>query len=268
MTRSIPRVGDHLDRSGYELEVEDRFETDTLDERLWFPYHLPHWSSRAQAAARYDVGGGELRLRIDRDQPPWNPEFDGSLRVSSIQTAERAGPLGSREGVHRFRPDVVVREAQPTLSLYTPHRGLVEIRLRARDDPTTMVALWLIGIEDEPVHSAEICVCEIFGRDVGPGEARIGMGVHPFGDATITDDFEAVPVAIDAREPHEYAAAWTTDHVAFAVDGRIVKVVEQSPDYPMQCMLGLYEFAEGPEPPSPPDSYPKTVAIEWFRGWR
>ena len=265
---TVPRVGDRLDRTGYEIEVEDRFASDRLDERLWFPYHLPHWSSRSAAAARYTVGGGELRLRIDRDQPPWNPEFDGALRVSSIQTAERAGPVGGREGVHRFRPDVVVREAQTTLELYTPHHGLVEIRLRARADPTTMVALWMIGIEDMPAHSAEICVCEIFGRDVGEREARVGMGLHPFGDATITDDFAAVPLAIDARDPHVYAAAWTTDHVAFAVDERIVKVVEQSPDYAMQCMLGIYEFADGPEPPSPPDDYPKEFVVEWFRGWR
>ena len=49
-----------LDRSGYEIEVEDRFERDVLDERLWLPYYLPHWSSRQASAARYDVGGGRL----------------------------------------------------------------------------------------------------------------------------------------------------------------------------------------------------------------
>lgn len=256
------------DRNGYELEFEDRFESRRLSRDRWLPYYLPQWSSRSQAAARYTLDGGALRLRIDADQPPWCPELDGDVRVSSLQTAVLSGPVGSSVGQHRFHPAAVVREAQPVQRLYTPHHGLIELRASALDDPRSMVALWMIGVEDEPDRSAEICVCEIFGRDVGPGEARIGMGVHPFGDATITDDFEAVPVAIDAREPHEYAAAWTTDHVAFAVDGRIVKVVEQSPDYPMQCMLGLYEFAEGPEPPSPPDSYPKTVAIEWFRGWR
>lgn len=262
-----PRVGDPLDRAGYVLAVEDRFGSNDLDERLWFPYYLPHWSSRAAAAARFEAGGGTLRLRIDAGQPPWNPEFDGALRVSSIQTGERAGPVGGPVGQHRYREDLVVREAQPDLALYTPRFGLFEIRLRALADPANMVALWMIGVEDEPTHSAELCICEIFGRDVGAGEARVGMGVHPFGDPAIRDDFTAVPVPIDARTMHDYAAEWTPEWIAFAVDDRVVKVVDQSPDYPMQFMLGIYEFADGPEPPSPHDAYPKEFVIGWFRGW-
>jgi hypothetical protein len=56
-----------LDRTGYEVEVDERFDRDHLDERLWLHHYLPHWSSREAAAARFDVGGGELRLRIDAD---------------------------------------------------------------------------------------------------------------------------------------------------------------------------------------------------------
>lgn len=263
-----PAVGAVLDRTGYELEIEDRFASGALDDRLWLPYYLPHWSSRDAAAARYEVGGGELRLLIEADQPPWNPEFDGALRVSSLQTAEFAGPLGSTVGVHRYRPDLVVRQAQDTAALYTPTYGLFEVRLRASADPTTMAALWMIGIEHEPAQASEICVCEIFGRDVGATQTRVGMGVHPFGDPAIRDDFAAVPVPIDARETHDYATQWTPGWIAFAVDDRIVKVVDQSPDYPMQFMLGLYEFAETIERPSATDGYPKELVVERFRGWR
>ena len=59
------------------------------------------------------------------------------------------------------------------------------------------------------------------------------------------------PVAIDARESHTYSVRWTARDVAFYVDDRLVKVVRQSPAYPMQFMLDIYEFADGPEPPSP-----------------
>lgn len=257
-----------LDRTGYVLEREDDFSAPALDAGLWAPFYLPHWSSRAAAAARYDVGDGRLRLRIDSDQPPWCPEFDGWLRVSSLQTGVFAGPAGSPIGQHRFDPRLRVREEQPAVSLYTPRYGLFELRARALADPDNMVALWMIGYEDEPERSAEICVFEIFGRDVTDGSVRIGTGVRPFGDPGIVDDFATVAVAIDAREFHTYAAEWTPDHVGFYVDDRLIRSVGQSPGYPMQCMLSLYEFAAGREPPSPPDRYPKVFEVDTFRASR
>ena len=257
-----------LDRSAYELEVEDRFDSPVLNQRLWIPYYLSHWSSRATSAARYAVGDGTLRLFIETDQEPWNPELTGSLCVSSLQTGGFAGPVGSRIGQHHFQRGLTVREAQRNVALYTPRYGLFELQARALADPANMVALWMIGYEDRPTRSAEICICEIFGREVGPEQARIGMGLHPFGDPTIKDEFGAEVVAIDARESHIYSAEWTPSDVAFYVDERLVKVVPQSPSYPMQFMLNIYEFAEGPDLPSPPESYPKTFVVERFRGYR
>jgi Glycosyl hydrolases family 16 len=262
------RPGAILDLANYELELEDRFEGPVLDRRLWIPYYLPHWSSRAGSAARYAVASGTLRLFIEHDQELWSPEFAGHLRVSSLQTGVFAGPVGSAIGQHRFREGIIVREAQRNVALYTPQYGLFELRARALDDPVNMVALWMIGYEDEPTHSAEICICEIFGRDVGPLQTRVGMGVHPFGDPAITDEFAAETVGIDARGSHTYAAEWTPDNVAFYVDGRLVKVIRQSPAYPMQFMLSIYEFADHPRLPSAPDRYPKTFVVERFRGYR
>src|SRR3712207_2055400 len=96
----------------YELEFEDTFDGEALDERRWVPYHLPQWSSRERSAARYEVGQGYLRLLIEADQRPWCPEFDGEVRVSSLQTGVFAGPVGSTVGQHRFAPEAVVREEQ------------------------------------------------------------------------------------------------------------------------------------------------------------
>lgn len=252
----------------YELELDEQFERSELNPGLWIPYYLPHWSSRVASAARFDVGEGRLRLRIDENQPPWCPEFDGWLRVSSLQTGVYAGPVGSSIGQHRFSPELVVREEQAGAALYTPTYGLFEARVRAVADPANMVALWMIGFEDAPGHSAEICVFEIFGRDVERDEVRVGMGVHPFGDPAITEDFEQVAVPIDACEFHDYAALWTGDGVAFYVDRRLTKVTDQAPSYPMQVMLSVYEFADGREPPSPAEQYPKTFEVAWLRGYR
>ncbi|HEY5741755.1 MAG TPA: glycoside hydrolase family 16 protein [Terrimicrobiaceae bacterium] len=258
-----------LDRSCYELEVEDRFDGSTLNQRLWIPHYLAHWSSRAASAARYAIGAGTLRLLIEADQEPRSRELTDELRVSSLQTGASSGPVGSSIGQHHFRDGLHVREEQDNVALYTPLYGLFELRARALDDPASMVALWMIGYEDSPERSAEICICEIFGRDVDAEETRIGMGVHPFGDPAIHDEFAAETVAIDARGSHTYAAEWTPEDVAFYVDERLVKVVRQSPAYPMQFMLNIYEFVhDRPGLPAAPDRYPKTFVVEAFRGYR
>jgi hypothetical protein len=250
----------------YELEFEDTFDADELGGRRWVPYYLPQWSGRERSAARCEVGGGRLRLLIEADQEPWCPELDGQVRVSSLQTGVFAGPVGSRVGQHRFNPEAVVREAQEDVKLYTPLYGRIELRARATDDPRCLSALWMIGYEDEPERSAEICVCEIFGRDVGEGHARVGMGVHPFGDPNITDEFAAETVPIDAREFHVYAVEWTPECVEFFVDGELVKTVGQSPSYPMQLMLNLYEFPD--ERGGRTGPYPKEFVVDHVRGYR
>jgi beta-glucanase (GH16 family) len=206
---------------------------------------------------------------ITSDQQPWCPEWDGEVRVSSLQTGLFAGAIGSSVGQHRFNSDAVVREEQRNVRLYTPQYGRIELRAKATDDPQTMVALWLIGYEDSPVRSAEICVCEIFGRSVGPDRASVGMGVHPFGDPNIVDDFSKQAVPIDAREFHVYAADWTPEQVTFFVDGHFVRMVRQSPAYPMQLMLGIYEFPPEAGVEQPPSAaYPKAFVVDYVRGYR
>jgi hypothetical protein len=38
--------------------------------------------------------------------------------------------------------------------------------------------------------------------------AAVGMGLHPFGDPTITDAFSTERYPIDARLPHTYGVRW------------------------------------------------------------
>jgi hypothetical protein len=247
----------------YELEIDHDFRNGELDRSVWFPHHLPQWSSLDASAARYEVDAAGLHLLIEPDQPPWCPEFDDETRVSSLQTGVFAGPLGSTVGQHRFRPEVVVREAQDNVALFTPLFGAFSLRARATADPDCMVALWMIGYEDQPERSAEICICEIFGRNVKDGHARIGMGVHPFGDRKIIDDFLEVPLDLDVTEAHEYAVAWSPDRVDFFVDDEQVRRVPQSPQYPMQFMLGIYQFGTGDDSRSP-----KRFTVERFQAYR
>jgi hypothetical protein len=263
-----------LDRRGYVLEFDSDFDgtgagPGGLDTGQWLPHYLPQWSSREASRARYSIADGLLTLRIDADQPPWSPEYDGTLRVSNLQTAVRSGPVGSGSGQHPFRGDLVVREAQEPQLLYTPHYGLIEVRARASSDPHSMVALWMIGVEPEPEQSAEICVMEIFGSEVGQQSARVGMGVHPFNDPAIVDDFGTVTLAGDATEFHVYSAEWSPRGVRFYIDGLLVRETVQSPRYPMQLMLDIFHFppSDGGEDAAGGGDYPKEFQIDWVRGY-
>lgn len=245
---------------GYQLEFAEEFDGLELDRSKWLPHYLPHWSSREQSAARYTLADGKLVLRVDEDQQPWCAEWDGDNRTSTLQTAEYAGPQGSPLGQSRFRDDLVVREEQETKVLYGMHHGYVEIRMKAIADPDAMVALWMIGHEDTPERSAEICVAEIFGNELTTDRALVGMGVHPFGDPAITDEFEKVPVELDATDFHVYAAHWTPGHVDFFVDDKQVKSVDQAPDYPLQLMLGMFV-----KPTPEGGGYPKEFTVDHIR---
>lgn len=229
----------------------DGFASQRLDDRRWIAAYLPQWTTPDLSAARYAFHAGRLVLEITTETHPWCPEHDGEVRVSSIQTGVRSGPAGSGDGQHRFADGVTVITPQPARALYTPRYGRIAIRARAIADPRAMVALWMIGFEDTPTDSGEICVMEIFGRDVLAGRAAIGMGVHPHRDPRLVEDFERVWLDIDVSRSHDYVAEWRPDAIVWSVDGRVVRRTSQSPSYPMQLMLGLYAF-EGLRRDEPP----------------
>ncbi|HEX7690199.1 MAG TPA: glycoside hydrolase family 16 protein [Burkholderiaceae bacterium] len=257
---------DTLDRPGHVLAFQDEFDRPFLDEARWLPAHLPQWSSRERARARLDFDEGHLALRIDADQPPWCPEFDGGVRVSSLQTGVSSGPLGSTRGQHRFNRAAVVREAQPRRVLYAPERGLVEMRARACPVPGCHSALWMIGLEDRPEDSTEICVSELFGHDRGTDESVVRFGVHPFGDPRIADDFRHARLPIDTADFHVYALEWTAAGLRFLVDGAEIGSISQSPAYPMQLMLGLYDRT--PPGDDAHERLERRFVVDYVRGWR
>ena len=226
----------------YELAFYDGFDSRALDGEKWLPYYLPQWSSRARAQAHYQLTGHSLILTIEPEQQPWCPEFNGQIRVSSLQTGLFSGPLGSPLGQHRFHPACVVREAQPTQHLYTPHHGYIEFRARCRISANHVAALWMIGLEEVPEHSAEICLFELKGPNVEPGRAIIGYGLHPFADPTLTDEFFEEAFALDVSDYHSYGVEWRKEGLCFYIDGTQVRTLTQSPDYPMQLMLNLYDL--------------------------
>ena len=248
----------------YELEFEDRSTALARPRRGGCRATCRTGAPASGRRRGTSSSDGCLRLLIEADQEPWCPELDGER--PRLVAADRgfAGPGAAADGQHRFNPAAVVREAQENVRLYTPERGRSRFARRATDDPDAMVALWMIGYEDRPERSAEICVCEIFGRDVADGAADVGMGVHPFGDPAIVDDFEQVRVPIDVRELHEYAAEWTAERRDVLrrrrarQDGR---AVAELPDAAHARHLRVPRAR-------PPGRVPEAFTVDYVRGHR
>jgi hypothetical protein len=260
-------AGDHdaLDRTGFDLQFDEDFAGRALADDRWIPDYLPHWTTPERSAARYELCPGLLRLRIDADQPAWRVE-DGEMRVSNLQTGTFSGPIGSTVGQHRHRPDLTVRTPVPTRRCYTPSSGLAEAVMRAGADPTCMLAFWLVGFEEaSPEASGEICVAELFGHAIGPERSRVRIGVKAHNDPRLRDDMDDIVLEIDATDWHTYSADWTPDRVRFFVDDQLVRTVEQGIDYPLQLMVDLFEFPNGPQRSA--DAYPKVAEVRAVRGY-
>lgn len=248
------------------LELDEGFGGDTLDPEVWFPYYLPHWSSQRDAAATYAVRDGELHLTIPPDQPVWCPDrHEEPLRVSCIQTGSFSGPVGSTVGQQPFRDGLTVTEEQPTMWGYTPLYGQVEVTMRGTISPRSMVAFWMSGIEDRPERSGEVCVAEVFGDAVREGHAAVGMGVHRFRDPALVEDFTADPLALDVAEDHTYGVDWRPGSLTFTVDGLAVRHLDQAPDYPMQLMIGVFDFPAKGDAGAGDDAVPELV-VSHVRG--
>lgn len=260
-----------LTKPGYVLEFHDEFDGPDLSTEKWLPFYLPHWSSREKTRPDFMFENGCLVLRIGKDRAPWCPEFDGEVRCSSIQTGAFSGPLGSPVGQLRFNPACLVREEQPNVRLYTPLYGYFEIRARGPATGANHASLWMIGYEDSPESSGEIAVFELLGSRSGPLFSGIRYGVHPWSDPDLQEQFFDETVDIDTREFHVYAVEWKPESIDFYLDNRRLRTLPQSPRYPMQFMLSLYEHPfegawSGVYDPLAP--YPKEFAVDYIRAYR
>jgi Glycosyl hydrolases family 16 len=240
---------------------QDHFTGSRLDTEVWVPHYLPHWSSRAQSAATYAVMDSELRLTIPPEQGLWCAEdHDPPLRVSGIQSGVFSGEVGSTIGQQPFREGLLVRDQQPAHWGWTPQYGVLEVRARMDLSPRSMASIWMIGLEDEPERCGEICVFEVFGDT----PTAVGMGIHPFRDPALTDEFDAHRLGIDVAEHHVYAVDWRPDRVDFFVDGEHVKTVHQAPAYPMQMMVAVFDFPAHDEAAAHPEHVPE-LAVDYVR---
>ena len=230
--------------------LDDRFEDSALDEARWSPHYLPAWSSRALTRASYRTGPGGLVLDIPVGQPLWCAgDHTPPLRVSGIQSASWSGPVGSARGQQRYREGLRVREEQPRFEGCLVSSGRVAVEAAMRLSPRSMAALWLSGFEDDPdqLRCGELCVFEVFGNGLGGTDgpsAEVGVGIKPFRDPALTEDFAAPRVPVDVTDPHTFAVEWDATEAVFTVDDHELRRCAAPPTYPMQLMLAVFDFPE------------------------
>ncbi|WP_218122322.1 hypothetical protein [Blastococcus aurantiacus] len=160
--------------------LDELFPGPDLDRDVWFPYYLPHWSTRAESAATWSVHAGELHLTIPPEQPLWCPDTHGEpLRVSCVQTGSFSGPVGSAVGQQPFADGLVVREEQPEFRGWTPEYGRGQVRMRAVLDDASMVAFWMSGVEDRPGARARSAWRRSSGTPCGRARRRSAWASRP-----------------------------------------------------------------------------------------
>src|SRR4051812_10415652 len=198
----------------------------------------------SEAAATHEVIDGGLRLTIPPGQPLWCPDLhEEPLRVSAVQSGNWSGPVGSTRGQQPFVDGQVVREAQPPRWGFTPHYGRVEVECRATLTQRSMFSAWMVGLEIEPDDCGEICLVEIFGDTLADGPvAAVGHGIKRIRDPRLRQDFIADPRAIEITKAHTYAIDWRPGEVDFLLDGELLRSVPQAPAYPMQLIVGVFDF--------------------------
>jgi len=252
----FPNPGAHGYRFGMALGAGDQawfqdvFGDRGLDPDTWLPHYLPAWSARERTRASYRVDGDGLTLEVPVDHPVWcADDHDPPLRVSGIQSGNWSGPVGSTYGQQRFREGQVVLEQQERFEGWLPSHGRVEISARMDLSPRSMAALWMSGFEDDDAQErcGELCVFEIFGKDLGPEatpSAEVGVGIKAFRDPGLAQDFAAPRVKIDVRQPHLYAVEWDAGEAVFTVDEMVLRRCPNPPTYPLQLMLAVFDFPQ------------------------
>lgn len=225
------------------VKMFDDFLGNELDEKIWFPFYLPQWSSRKNSIPSYRIKDSVLTLYIADNQKLWCQEWNGDIRVSNLQSGVFSGPIGSSEGQHHFTEGLVVREEQENRIKFSFQYGYLEMRARCRISDENVAALWLIGTEEDKENSSELCLFELKGSNVKEHSAIIGFGIHPFGDPKLKECFFEKEFDVNVREWNTFSLNWQQDKVDFYINGEFVQTISQSPQYPMQFMLNLYDLA-------------------------
>lgn len=249
-----------VDKSGYTLDFSEEFGGTTLDTSKWMPNYLPHWvptEDFADTAARYTISNGTIKLRVEENQPPWNPDQDGTVVSSAIQTY-------NQNNWHAFNGSAVNRNNLPTFDGYSTKYGYFEVRAKnSNAGGGGHQALWLVGTNTTGGQS-EIDMIETFFST--PDKWNINM--YGWGDPDFFSSWqgERVPVTgTPTEEFHIYAMDWTPTELRFYYDGQLVKTFNDAPNTAMGIIMNIYTGAGSGQPNN---VWPKQWEVDYLRVYK
>lgn len=259
-----------LNKPGYYLTANDEFNVSAanLTPDLWNTKYLPHWSNVTNEA-RYSIDNGALALRIDSDTPAWDPTYDGSTKISGIQTAQR-------DGLHKWNASYPgINHHEPTTMQHIQRYGFFEIRAKVAKGGGLHSAWWMVGAQQDTVpgngatkQNSEVDIFETLGRDTTKGL----FNWHKWNDPTAGEKSTTFGNGTELSAAyHVYGFEWTPTQMKLYLDNTLVQTIQGSPNYPMLTLLGIYEKTDpgswtGPFDPSVP--YPKNFSIDYFRAYQ
>jgi Glycosyl hydrolases family 16 len=222
------------------------------------------WNSLEKSKARFRVSDGSLKLLIEENQEPW---IDGGDRASNLQTAHFSGAKGSQVGQFRhYNLEFIVTQDIAPVQHYTPRFGYFETRLKAVPVVGYHVALWMIGF-DEP-QAGEIRCFEIHGGNVTMEKSRVDYGILCWDDPTLYEEIYEDYLPMNAADYHIYGVERRPKQVDFYVDNVKLRTLHQSPQYPMQFMLGVYERPHEVRAEDSGIPFPRVCEVDYFRGYQ
>ncbi|QJC21524.1 MULTISPECIES: family 16 glycosylhydrolase [Arcanobacterium] len=253
------------------LTASAEFNGTALNPYLFTDNYLPHWSTSAGTKANYEISNGTLKLRVTKDQLPWDPVYDGSTRVSSIQTYQK-------DYLHKWTgyPDI----AQHTEAFrgHLQKYGYFELRAKAANGGGVHSAWWMTGAnQDLPEgnngksrQNGEIDIFEILGRH---NASTAQSAIHPWGDWLHLFPWTSkISTGTDlSADFHTYGFEWKPTGIKVFIDGELKYSSSMSPAYPMLTYLGVYEKRENNSwtgPFDPNIAYPKEFEIDYFRAYQ
>ncbi|MHA4779766.1 family 16 glycosylhydrolase [Streptomyces sp. MSC1_001] len=247
-------------KSGYTLDFQEEFDGTTLNTSKWLPSYLPHWTSTpANAQARYTVANGVLTERLDADTPAWNAQYDGTVKISSIQSYEK-------DWWHQFNASMPNNHHEPDFDGYSTKYGYFEIRAKLSNvGGGGHQAFWLVGTNGTgtgPAAQSEIDFIEtFFSKPANWRIAAYGWGDPDFLSSWYLSD-TTVPNGSPTSEYHVYGMDWTPTQLNFYYDNQLYKTINDAPNTAMAMILGIYTDAGSGVHN---DVWPKSWNVDYIR---